>query len=407
MTRVLVLEQGAGFGGALTSLHSFLTSLPAEGDFRFHVLSAYPQTLIQPGGAVERTDVLPRPRWYGPSSSLERALRRFLHHRAGNAAYLLDMLGPGARCALAVLGYIRRHDIDLVHLNNGVLINDAGLIGARLAGVPAVVHVRGPEYPGRITRWMARLAAHFLPVSEYIAGTLRAVGVTDDRMTVVPEGLDAIAFASGADGVAFRRELGIPDTVPVIGMVGCLVGWKGHEVFLEALRSVISRQPVLALIAGDTPDGSPAYRLHLEERARELGIADVVRFLGHCSRVPDMMAACDIMVHASTMPEPFGRVVLEAMALGRPVIATDAGGPSEILRHGRTGWLVPPGDATALAQGILALVSSPDNGREMGENARKEARSHYDVSHHMERLFTGYRNAMSLSNQGNTRFWKR
>lgn len=170
---------------------------------------------------------------------------------------------------------------------------------------------------------------------------------------------------------------------------------------------MLPRQPILALIAGDTPDGSPAYRHHLEALARELGITDSVHFIGHCSRVPDMMAACDVMVHASTMPEPFGRVILEAMALGKPVIATDAGGPSEILRHGRTGWLVPPGDATALAESILKLASSPEASRKMGENARQEAGSRYGISHHVERVFTGYRKAMTSSAQRSWRKRKR
>ena len=382
MLKVLVVENGAGFGGALTSLESLLSALPRD-RCEVHVLIGYPQDCVRPGGAVRGVAVLERERRYGSNAPLQKRLAGIFGGRAGNAAFVVDHLTTGRRFASAVARLVRERGVDVVHGNNGVLVNDAVIFGARRAGRPCVIHSRGTEYPSRVAAWLARKVDHFLPVSGYVGDTVRAFGVPEERITVVPEGLDATAFAAGADGAAVRAELDLAPGTPVVGMVGCLVAWKGHSVFLDACARTLARRGAVALIAGGAPGGDPGAVDRLRARTAELGVADRVRFLGHRSDVPSVMAACDVVVHASTEPEPFGRVILEAMALGRPVIAARAGGPGEFVREGVDGLLTPPGDAAALAEALDRLLADADLRARLGTGGR-EGVARYSIERHVE-----------------------
>ena len=142
----------------------------------------------------------------------------------------------------------------------------------------------------------------------------------------------------------------------MIGVFGRLTPWKGQEVLLAALG-----RPALAachaVVVGEAlfTDEDRHYAAALRERADTPALAGRVRFLGHRDDIPALMKACDVVVHTSTQPEPFGRVIVEGMLAGKPVIATDAGGAREIITHEQTGLLVPPGDAAALAAAVAQL----------------------------------------------------
>lgn len=392
--RVLVVENGAGFGGALTSLASLLSGLdPAA--WEVHCLTAYPQDCIRTGGAVFHVGVLPRRRRYGPVSTLEPALRPLLGSRAGNVAFVVDHLTTGRAFAAAVAEYVARHAVDLVVGNNGLLINDAVILGAGRAGVACLVHSRGPEYPGRTTGWLARKTAGVVAVSGYVADTVRAVGVPDGRISLAPEGLDADRFAAGADGAAFRDRHGLPAELPLVGLVACLAGWKGHETFLDACAAALANAKAGAVVVGGDPDGSGARLAFLRERVRELGLSGRVWCVGHEADVASAMAACQVVVHASVSPEPFGRVLLEAMALGRPVVATDAGGPREVVSAGVDGLLVPPGDARAMAQAMARLLDDVDLRSRLGRSGHHKVREHYGIARHVSLVTEAWARALA------------
>jgi len=382
MKRILVVETGAGFGGALTSLETLLSSLDAS-RWEVHLLTAYPQEYIKVAGAVRRVGVLPRLRRYGPDCGLETALRSLLGRRAGNAAFLLDLLTTGRRFAWAVADYAREHHIDIIQGNNGILINDAVILGARWAGRPCVVHCRCGEYPSRLGGWLARSVSRVLAVSGYVERTVLALGLWPERIALTPEGLDAEAFARGADPRGFWLRHGLPEDVPLIGLVACLVDWKGHDVFLEACARVLPTAHAGAVIVGAEPDGSGRELSRLRQKARDLGIGDRVWFTGHEADVASAMAACQVVVHASTSPEPFGRVILEAMALGRPVIATRAGGPEEIIASGSDGLLVPPGDVRGLAEALDSLLADAGLRERLGRAGLEKVRDRYTLCGHV------------------------
>jgi glycosyltransferase involved in cell wall biosynthesis len=399
MKRILVVENGAGFGGALTSLETLLSSLDAS-RWEVHVLTAYPQDCIVPKGAVRRVEVLPRQRRYGPATGLEAALRPVLGKKAGNAAFLIDLLSTGRRFAKTVADYARKYRIDVIQGNNGILINDAVILAAKRAGRPCVIHSRGGEYPSRLGGWLSKGVARVLAVSGYVEQTVLALGLEPSRIVLVPEGLDAAAFAQGADARAFRARHGLPEALPLVGLVACLVTWKGHDVFLEACARALPALHAGAVIVGGEPDGSGREAARLREKAQALGIEEKIWFTGHETDVASAMAACQVVVHASTSPEPFGRVLLEAMALGRPVIATQAGGPQEIIDSGSDGLLVPPGDAGAMAEAIHCLLADPDRRDRLGTAGLAKVHDRYTLSAHVANVEAVWEELTAQPGQG-------
>jgi glycosyltransferase involved in cell wall biosynthesis len=153
-----------------------------------------------------------------------------------------------------------------------------------------------------------------------------------------------------------RKELGLPPDKPVVGIVGRLQRWKGIHTFLQAAEIVGRHNPeVCFVVVGGSHFTEPDYPKELEEQVIRAGISERVRFAGHQTDVVRWLQAFDILVHASTR-EPFGMVIIEGMAMGKPVIAARAGGPTETIAHGENGLLVTPGDAAGLAAAMQELL---------------------------------------------------
>ena len=164
----------------------------------------------------------------------------------------------------------------------------------------------------------------------------------------------------------------------VIGLFSRLTPWKGQHILLEALASLPSH--FCALVVGDAlfPEDKD-YVSRLCQQAESLGLKERVRFLGFREDVWELMACCDVLVHCSVLAEPFGRVVVEGMATGKPMVAVNAGGVPEIIEDQRTGLLVPPGDASALAKAVQKLESDPVWARQLGEAGQKAVISRFNL----------------------------
>ena len=213
-------------------------------------------------------------------------------------------------------------------------------------------------------------------------------------MALIPNGLSCDPV-SGAEAAALRREFGIPHGAPLVVCVARLEPEKGHRTLLQALARVRAGRPDLrALIVGE---GSQ--RQALEEAARELGIAQAVQFTGFREDARTAIAAADVF--ALTSPaEPFGLVLIEAMALGRPVVATDAGGPREIVVSGETGRLTPPDDPQAVADALSDLIARPDERLRMGRNGRRRYEDHYTTRRMAEQTLAVYQAALGAPQIG-------
>jgi glycosyltransferase involved in cell wall biosynthesis len=202
-----------------------------------------------------------------------------------------------------------------------------------------------------------------IAISNYVADYLLENYKIDPRdIRVIHRGIALEKFhptcVSAAQMIKMSKEWRIPDGAPIVMMPGRLTRWKGHTVLIDAM-SRLGRDDVFCVLIG-SDQGRSEYRTELENLIKEKGLEGRIRIVDHCSDMPSAYMLSTVVVSASTDPEGFGRVPVEAQAMGRPVVATDHGGARETIIRGETGWLVPPNDAPALANAIReALALQP------------------------------------------------
>lgn len=200
------------------------------------------------------------------------------------------------------------------------------------------------------------------------------------RVRVIPNGVDAAALRAAASAERARAGLDLRPGAPVIAMIGEVGRRKDQATLLEALARLLPAHDFTVLIAGEGPD-----RPALERRTAELGLSGRVRWLGFRADAPDLMAASDLLV-LPTREEGFPNTLLEGMALGLPVVSTPVDGIPELVIHGQTGLLVPPGDPAALAAAVAQLLDDPARRRALGEAGRRRAEADFDQDRMMDRL---------------------
>jgi glycosyltransferase involved in cell wall biosynthesis len=199
-------------------------------------------------------------------------------------------------------------------------------------------------------------------------------------LRIVPRGIDLLRFdpvRTTADRmVRLARECGLPDGVPVVLLPGRLTRWKGHEVLFEALRR-LGRSDLHCLVVGS---GAPRYRRELETSLATQPLPCSFALVEDCRDMAALYMLADVVVSASTEPEGFGRIAVEAQAMGRPVIATAHGGALETVVPGETGWLVRPGDPADLAKALAdALALGPERRTELAVRATEHVRARFTV----------------------------
>ena len=262
---------------------------------------------------------------------------------------------------------------DLIHSNTLYLMPAA--IAARMHGIPHLWHVHEivarSRRMGTLLSWVAaRLSTQVIAVSDAVRRQLvRDYPPLGPKITVIRNGIDPGSHHPGVDARAFRTELGLgPDDV-LVGMLGRIHPMKGQEVFLEAIRRLPRRKNLVFAMVGGVFAGDEAMLEGLQEKVRSAGL-DHVHILDFRPNVAEIHAAFDVFVLPSALPDPFPTVVLEAMATGRPIVATNHGGAAEMVVEGETGFLVNPGDADALASRIMRLVDDPNLRHRMGTAGR-------------------------------------
>lgn len=321
----------------------------------------------------------------------ERAIERHAYETKGRVARSIELVRSIGRRS----DFIRDQRIDLVHLNNSPFVgNDDWLPAARLTGRPIVASVRGDATLHRrwVHQWLARRFDRVFPVSEYISQAIRQKGYPPERITLVHDGgdLEALRAQVRRDPGSVRSELGLRDGELLLLMVGNIRQWKGQHVVLEALALLPDgvRERVRVVFAGGVIPGD-SYPDELQAFIDgSAGLRERVLFLGARSDVPDLFAAADLAIHASVKPEPFGLVVVEAMALGAPVIVSGAGGPAEVVTP-ESGRSYPAGDGAALAECIRELVEDPGLRSRLVDGARRRVEE-FSIDHVVRKIQAQY-----------------
>lgn len=223
-----------------------------------------------------------------------------------------------------------------------------------------------------------------IAVSHFISQHMQSVYGTDPaKIRVVQRGADLRLFrrdrVSGHGVMKLAQEWMVPEGTPVIMAPGRITRWKGQHIVLQALAKLLPNQDFFCLFVGDESK-HPEYRTELEQLASELGLVGKLRFTGNCTDMATAYALADVVLVPSIEPEAFGRVPIEAQAMGKPVIATNHGGACETVIDGVTGWLVPPGDADTLAEYIrFVLVLTPDQRESLAQDASRHVHQHFST----------------------------
>ena len=281
---------------------------------------------------------------------------------------------------------MRAHQPTIVHTHLAKA-RALGAMAARWSGVPIVVHTfHGHVLEGyfsapktraflAVERWLARRADALVAVSAAVRDELLALGIGRwDQWRVIPLGLDLDDLLTRRlDAREAREALGVPLDGPVVGVVGRLTAIKDHDTFLRAAAQLAGkRRDVYFVVAGDGE-----LRSLLEKRAGEL-LGDRCRFLGWSMDLPELYASLDVVVLTSRN-EGTPVALIEAGAAGRPVVATQVGGVADVVRDGKTGFLVPTGDPRAVANAVSALLDDRGRARDLGETARRDVSERFTI----------------------------
>ena len=271
---------------------------------------------------------------------------------------------------------LRRHGTDIVHTYS-FYGNVFAIPPARLAAPVVVASVRDrglylTPMQKRVQRYVCRFADRVLVNAEAVKTWLVNDGFSPSRITVIPNGVDLSRFETRANPAAVRRSLGVPEHAPLVAVVSRLHRLKGIEDFLDAAALVAASHPdARFLVVGEpSPVDNIAYLEELSQRAQRLGIGDRVIFTGLRDDVPALLSAVDVSVMPS-LNEALSNVLLESMAAGAPVVATDVGGTTEALEANRNGLLIPPSNVAAMTAAINRLLADPQWARELGTRARQ------------------------------------
>jgi len=308
----------------------------------------------------------------------------------------LRRVGGVLRAVARLVRLMRAHRVDLLHANGPQTNVPAGLAG-RLTGVPVIWHARnliaGDMWD--VDRALAPLATRIVCNADAIRRRFAGSRGWERSVTII-NAVDTREFHPGVPRAPFRRELGVPDAAPLIGIVGRLGLGKGHEHFVEAaLRLLGGGLDAHFAVVGDPLFDEDAWRADALRRAvKDAGREDRVRFVGYRRDIPAVMRGLDVLVLASDA-EPCGRVLFEAMAAGTPIVATNSGGTPEIVRDGIEGILVPPRDPAALARAIGALAADPGLRARLGAAGVARVAAEFTIERYVARTLAVYDEALA------------
>jgi glycosyltransferase involved in cell wall biosynthesis len=386
--RIIYLSQSGHLGGAERSLLDFIASvgtdqpdwrldlvLPAQGPMRRHAENLGVQThLVELPQAVASL---------GDSA---------LGGGGGNPVRLSELILRSARAVPDIARYVfrlravlRELTPNLIHAN-GLKMDILG-VWARPSGVPFIWHIH--DYISSRRMMASLLRTHACGCAAAIANsesvTRDLESVFGERLSIrsIPNAVDLNYFSAVGPALDLDQHAGMAPAPPgtiKIGLIATMARWKGHEVFLRAVSMLPKELPVRAYVVGGAIYQTVGSQVPIQELrilAQRMGLADKVAFTGFVEDPAAAMRSLDIVVHASTQPEPFGLVIAEAMAVGKPVIASAAGGAGELISDGLDGLTHPPGDASMLANCISDLVKSPEKRYRLGQEARLRAEKQF------------------------------
>lgn len=394
--RILVLDNTFTFGGAINSLSYLIKALDKDKFEPIIVTGQSEELLREKFDGVTCYHHKPKLSWvdnkiYTKIVALPFFKIRILRQLLNLSRYLYWVFLVDFPEALYFRRIGKRHGVHLVHLNNIMGSQLSGIMTAKLLGVPCIAHLRDFEVVHPITRFYAWLIDRHIAISSAIEDNLLKIGVSSRKISVVHDAINLEEFDSSVNSSYLQEEFKLTPEYSKFGIFGRVIDWKGIREFLLAAQKVIATIPTArGFIVGGPSDGDETYYRHMQALASELGLDGKVFFTGYRKDIPALMNFMDLIVHASIRPEPFGMVLIEGMAMGKPVVATQAGGPLDIVVDGETGYLVPVGDVNALESAITRLMCDKELSDRMGKQGRSKVADEFTslrYAGHMEEIY--------------------
>jgi glycosyltransferase involved in cell wall biosynthesis len=298
--------------------------------------------------------------------------------------------GPAVVAGVVALARLaRRTHAALIHANGSRAMVYGGLAG-RLGGRPAIWHVRIAESDGAVDRALYALATTVIAPSRAVAR--RFAWTTRSKVAVVPNGVELERFAPRRPSATLRAALGVPRSSRLVLSIGRFVPEKGYRHLLDAAARLQRTKPGVhwMLVGGGELEHE------LVTQAQALGLASQVHFVGWREDIADVLALGDVFVLPSER-EGFGRVLVEAMAMGKAVVATTAGGIPEIVLDGQTGLLVPPASPVPLAHAVGGLLDDPERAARLGAAGRTRALATFSLAAHADGVARVYADALGAT----------
>lgn len=391
--KILYVENGIGYGGAAICLRHLVRNLDRN---------QYTPMVVTGKTGPQYQEIAQEANWqYIPDRrfdtvGLKRTLaKKSWPDRLPGLRWLLiqclarlDDIGNFLPFFVQFLIVASKFKPNLIHVNNEPLCNRAAIVTGKLLSIPVVCHIRGEQKGSWLMQWLFKLPDHFIPVSHWISESIGSVaGVHPDKRTVVYDGIALEDLDLNADGMAFRNQFNIPKDAFAVGLVGLLIPWKGQRLFLDCANELKEKIPNLKmLIVGGTPEECQPYEQELRRIVADGNLESVVSFTGHVSDMPAVYNGLDAVLSASTSPEPLGTVVIECMAMGRPLIGPNHGGAAEMMDHDETGLLFTPGNKQHLIDSIYRLYNEKQLGKKLGKSAREKALEIFSVIEHVRKI---------------------
>lgn len=389
---IIFVENGIGYGGAIICLRHLVRNLDKEKYFpvvvtgrtgpEYEEISAEADWRHIPDrnfDVVGMKDRLEKSPWFKN--------RPVFYRLANQVIARLDDLLNFTPFFVRFVYLVHQTKAEIIHVNNEPLCNRAAILAGKLLGRKVVCHVRGEAKGSALMRWFYRLPDHFIPVSNWISKGIGELGISEAKRTVVYDGIALEKLNLDADGKGFRHQFHIPEDAFAVGLVGLLIPWKGQEIFLDAAKALAAEIPSLKMvIVGGTPEDCKPFEKKLKDRVDAEGLKDTVIFTGHVSDMPTVYNGLDVVVSASTSPEPLGTVVIESMAMGRPLVAPAHGGAAEMCDPGVNALLFTPRDANSLAEAIKKFFFEAHTREALGQAAREKAFRTFSVECHVDNV---------------------
>jgi len=370
--RVLIVDTAIAFGGTLAVARNLLKHLDRS-VVNASLVSACSDGFVTHGFAGDADiRLLAPPIDYVKLQSWKQSIRKRFRwaplRRSLEVAAMATEILANMSYVIRLAHMCRKQRVDVLHANNAAM---EPLWAARLLGIPIVSHLHGFIYlpMERSRRRSFQHVRAFISISRAVTESAVNAGIDQARIHEIPNFVERVPKA-------------LPPPMPTdlaIGIFGRVTQWKGQKEFLRAAMQVLAKFPGLRVyIVGDASDGDPKYLAECRELALSSPFGGQIDFTGLVTDVATFYRKCTVVVHASIEPEPFGMVLIEAMAEARPVVASILGAPSEIIQDGVEGYLVDPKDPDAMGSRISTLLADPALATDMGVKGHKKVLRDYD-----------------------------